>query len=156
MKTVHLTDPWRPDPAPSDQRVVTPNPRAARRLGAPFVSLEALARRRLPAKLAPAPALVLSRALREVLARKGSPDPAGEARSVAGAIAALFRTGVELEAIERLGGRLAERGGETRDLSIHLAASGSAHPAELLHRAAGEAEEFLDLCLAEAEAPGTY
>ncbi len=136
MKTVYLADPWRPEPAPSGQRVVTPNPRAARRMGAPFVSLEHLARRALPPGLGVAPPLVLARAHRAVLAERGSPDPAGEARAGAGAVAALLRSGADLEALERLGGRLAERAGEARALSERLAGDGLVHPAALLHRAA--------------------
>ncbi len=136
MKTVFLTDPWRPDPAPAGQRVVVPNPRAARRVGAPFVSLEVLARRALPPELGVAPPLVLSQAHRAVLAGRGSRDPAGEARATSDAVAALLRSGAELKALARLGGRLGERAEEALALSERLAEVGLVHPASVLHEAA--------------------
>ncbi len=139
MKRVLLAEPWRPDPPPSGQRVVTPNPRAARRLDAPFVRLEALARRALPPGIAVAPPLVVIRAHRSVLAARGTPDPAGEARATAGAVAALLRSGADLDRLSALGGRLGERAAEARALTEVLGKQGLVHPAEMLHRASEHA-----------------
>lgn len=141
IRRVYLLDPWRPEPAPAGQRVLVPNRHAARRLGMPGLALEALARRRLPAGLTPAPPFVLARALRSVLAERGSPDPVGEAQAVAGALTSLLRSGVDLEALADLRGRVAERASEALALRKRLARSGWIHPAEVLLRAAKSAAE---------------
>lgn len=143
MKTVYVRNPWQPEPPPSGQRVVTPNRHAARRLGVPHVSLEALARRRLPPDAVPAPPLVVARALRRVLAELGSPDPDGEARAVGGTLAGLLRSGADLERLEALGGRLGARAAEARALRKALAEGGWVHPGEVLHRAADGRREPL-------------
>jgi len=141
MKVVFLADPWRPDPPPTAcQRVVTPNPQAARRLGVPFLSLEALARRALPPGLVAAPLLAVARAHRKILAEAGDPDPVGTAHATSGALSALLRSGADLKKLQKLGGRLAQRAAEALALSEKLLSQNLVHPAELLHYAARHVE----------------
>ncbi|MBO9539718.1 PD-(D/E)XK nuclease family protein [bacterium] len=78
--------------------VVTPNPRAARALGVPHVSLQRLAQGLLArAGRTAIDALTAPHLLRDLALAHGFPDPAGTARRLAPVVAEVLRAGLDLE-----------------------------------------------------------
>lgn len=85
--------------------VVTPNPRAAERLGDRPLTIEKLGRKVLgPSGLTAAPALMAGRLLQDVAAGVlGGRDPIGMASAMAGMLRQLFRAGADLQHLEAVG-----------------------------------------------------
>jgi RecB family exonuclease len=85
--------------------VVTPNPRAAERLGAHPMTIEKLGRKVLaPSGLTAAPALLAGRLMEDVAeAVLGGRDPIGMASAMAGMLRQLFRAGADLQHLEAIG-----------------------------------------------------
>lgn len=85
--------------------IVTPNPRAAARMGARPLTIEKLGRKALaPSGLTAAPALLAGRLLHDVAeAVLGGRDPVGMASAMAGMLRQLYRAGADLGHLKAVG-----------------------------------------------------